>query len=145
MRQGSASLARHRLSLFHGGNLRPVVRAIALAFLQYGATTQSRGVKSSVDDLGAGRGVVLSRAATTLRSIETQPSTGGFVSEMLAKFAHFMPFSHVSIYLCVCVLILDLYIASQPVAIELIKVSKVCSKVKHTHAHTHTHTHTHTG
>lgn len=78
--EGGASLARHRLSLFHGGNLRPVARAIALAYLRYGTMTQSRGAKSSVDDLGAGRGVVLSRAATTLRSIETQPSTGGFVS-----------------------------------------------------------------
>ncbi|CAN0535963.1 unnamed protein product, partial [Ectocarpus sp. 8 AP-2014] len=29
--------------------------------------------KSSVDDLCTGRGVVLGRAATTLRSIETQP------------------------------------------------------------------------
>ena len=32
-----------------------------------------RGAKSFVDDLGLGRGVVLSRAATTLRSIETKP------------------------------------------------------------------------
>jgi hypothetical protein len=32
-----------------------------------------RGSKSFVDDLGLGRGVVLSRAATTLRSLETQP------------------------------------------------------------------------
>ena len=31
------------------------------------------GAKSPVDDLALGRGVVLSRAATTLRSIETQP------------------------------------------------------------------------
>ena len=31
------------------------------------------GAKSFVDDLVLGRGVVLSRAATTLRSIETQP------------------------------------------------------------------------
>ena len=34
---------------------------------------ESCGVKSSVDDLALGRGVVLSRAATTLRSIETKP------------------------------------------------------------------------
>ena len=31
------------------------------------------GAKSFVDDLGWSRGVVLSRAATLLRSIETQP------------------------------------------------------------------------
>ena len=36
-------------------------------------TWQSGGPKSSVDDLCTGRGVVLGRAATTLRSIETQP------------------------------------------------------------------------
>ena len=30
-----------------------------------------------VDDLSTSRGVVLSRAATILRSIETQPLTGG--------------------------------------------------------------------
>ncbi len=35
--------------------------------------TQRSGVKSFVDDLALGRGVVLSRAATTLRSIETKP------------------------------------------------------------------------
>ena len=35
--------------------------------------------ESSVDDLGTCRGVVLSRAATILRSIETQPPTGRFV------------------------------------------------------------------
>jgi hypothetical protein len=35
--------------------------------------------KSSVDDLGTCRGVVLSRAATILRSIETYPLTGRFV------------------------------------------------------------------
>ena len=37
------------------------------------------GTESSVDDLGTCRAVVLSRAATILRSIETQASTGRFV------------------------------------------------------------------
>ena len=37
------------------------------------------GTKSFVDDLAFGRGVVLSRAATSLRSIETQPWTRRFV------------------------------------------------------------------
>ena len=41
--------------------------------LSSSSTWQSGGPKSSVDDLCAGRGVVLGRAATTLRSIETQP------------------------------------------------------------------------
>ena len=40
-------------------------------------TWQSGGPKSSVDDLCTGRGVVLGRAATTLRSIETQPFLTG--------------------------------------------------------------------
>ena len=34
---------------------------------------QCRGAKSFVDDLGLSRGVVLSRAAASLRSIETKP------------------------------------------------------------------------
>ena len=34
---------------------------------------QGSGPKSFVDDLCTGRGVVLGRAATTLRSIETHP------------------------------------------------------------------------
>ena len=41
--------------------------------LSSSSTWQSGGPKSSVDDLCAGRGVVLGRAATILRSIETQP------------------------------------------------------------------------
>ena len=40
---------------------------------------RSDGVKSFADDLVLGRGVVLSRAATSLRSIETQPLTRRFV------------------------------------------------------------------
>jgi hypothetical protein len=42
-------------------------------WLSRSSTLQSGGPKSSVDDLCTGRGVVLGRAATTLRSIETQP------------------------------------------------------------------------
>ncbi|KAK3745138.1 hypothetical protein RRG08_062965 [Elysia crispata] len=37
------------------------------------------GDKSFVDDLVLGRGVVISRAATSLRSVETQPLTRRFV------------------------------------------------------------------
>ena len=40
---------------------------------------QRGGAKSIVDVFGASRGVVLNRAATTLRFIETMPLTGGFV------------------------------------------------------------------
>jgi hypothetical protein len=47
------------------------------------------GTESSVDDLGTCRAVVLSRAATILRSIETQASTGRFVlvREQLSRIA----------------------------------------------------------
>ncbi len=47
--------------------------AQSAAWLSSSSTWQSGGPKSSVDDLCAGRGVVLGRAATILRSIETQP------------------------------------------------------------------------
>ena len=40
---------------------------------------QCWGAKSFADDLVTGRGVVLSRAATTLRSVETKPMIGRFV------------------------------------------------------------------
>jgi hypothetical protein len=39
---------------------------------------QGRGVESFADDLVTGRGVVFSRAATILRSVETKPSIGRF-------------------------------------------------------------------
>ena len=47
--------------------------AQSAARLSRSFTWQGGGPKSSVDDLCTGRGVVLGRAATTLRSIETQP------------------------------------------------------------------------
>ena len=40
---------------------------------------QCWGAKSFADDLVTGQGVVFSRAASTLRSVETQPLTGWFV------------------------------------------------------------------
>ena len=46
--------------------------------LQY-ASARCEDVKSFVDDLSLGQGVVLSRVASTLRSIETQPFDRGFV------------------------------------------------------------------
>ena len=46
---------------------------------------QGLGPKSSVDDLCTGQGVVLGRAATTLRSIETQPFRLGDLSCQLDK------------------------------------------------------------
>src|SRR6266481_2210401 len=45
--------------------------------------------KSSVDDSGTCRGVVLSRAATILRSIETHPPTGRFVCQWQMPKASF--------------------------------------------------------
>ena len=46
--------------------------------------SQSYGIADpSVDDSSTGRGVVLGRAATKLRSFETQPLTGGSTSHRL--------------------------------------------------------------
>ena len=47
------------------------------------------GVKSFVDDLVLGRGVVISRAATSLRSVETQPLTRRFVRIRRATISDF--------------------------------------------------------
>ena len=44
-----------------------------------GNPVRCRDSESSVDDLGTWRGVVLGRAVTTLRSVETQPLAWGFV------------------------------------------------------------------
>ena len=44
------------------------------------------GAKPFVDDLLLGRGFVRSRAAPSLRSIESQPSTQGFVARSLSLF-----------------------------------------------------------
>ena len=44
------------------------------------------GAKSFVDDLGWSRGVVLSRAATILRSIETQPCDSKICSLLTSIF-----------------------------------------------------------
>ena len=55
----------------------PLLRFLAgrckCARLSCSLFVQGLGPKSSVDDLCTGRGVVLGRAATTLRSIESQP------------------------------------------------------------------------
>lgn len=48
---------------------------------------QCSGVKLFVDDLALGRGVVLSRAATTLRSIETKPFDWRFVRARRARIS----------------------------------------------------------
>jgi hypothetical protein len=54
--------------------------------------------ESSVDYLNTSRGVVLSRAATILRSIETQPSTGRFVRSLGTTYVH--PLMHDSSWFC---------------------------------------------
>ena len=58
------------------------------------AFAQCEGVKSFVDDLSLGQGVVLSRAASTLRSIETQPFDRGFVRIRRAISFRFYLFIH---------------------------------------------------
>ena len=61
---------KSHLRTVHGGSGRlssfPLADAISIP-------VQWRGAKSFADDLGVSRGVVLSRAATILRSIETKP------------------------------------------------------------------------
>ena len=68
--------AAHYLEIKHSLGARLVPPA-AVSARDYSA--ERLGTESSVDDLGTCRGVVLSRAATILRSIETQPLTGRFV------------------------------------------------------------------
>lgn len=75
------------------------------------AFAQCEGVKSFVDDLSLGQGVVLSRAASTLRSIETQPFDRGFVRIRRAisfrfyffyytqNWLHFKDFVRINLYL----------------------------------------------
>ena len=46
------------------------------------------GVKSIADDFVLGRGVVISRAATSLRSVETQPLTRRFVRNRRTHLRH---------------------------------------------------------
>lgn len=50
------------------------------------AQVEGRGVESFADDLVTGRGVVFSRAATILRSVETKPSIGRFAFYFFCKF-----------------------------------------------------------
>ncbi len=51
----------------------PCRAAQSASLLSRSLTWQGGGPKLSIDNLCTGRGVVLGRAATTLRSIETQP------------------------------------------------------------------------
>jgi hypothetical protein len=56
--------------------------------------SQSYGIADpSADDSSTGRGVVLGRAATKLRSIETQPLTGGSTSRRLVDLPLFGTFA----------------------------------------------------
>lgn len=64
------------MELTHSLDARLVIQ---LPFRPGTSYLENSCTESSVDDLGTCRGVVLSRAATILRSIETQPPTGRFV------------------------------------------------------------------
>jgi hypothetical protein len=72
-------LERGRLDLSGAVATRGSRRARASSTAPTNPTGERGGIKSSVDDLGTGRGVVISRAASLLRSIETRPQTGRFV------------------------------------------------------------------
>ena len=58
----------------------------AASAFRYISSEKRNGTKSSVDDLGTGRRVVLNRAATILRFIETHRLTGGFVTSTKGGF-----------------------------------------------------------
>ena len=53
--------------------LRNFGKCLKCTCVSWTSISQSGGPKLSIDDLCTGRGVILRRAATTLRSIETQP------------------------------------------------------------------------
>ena len=66
--------------------------------------SQSYGIADpSVDDSSTGRGVVLGRAATKLRSIETQPLTGGSTSRRLVRYAYVLTFQRTRLHRPPCV------------------------------------------
>src|SRR5579871_4655705 len=76
-RPGPPSVGRRGAGEAHLPGRKPSHGANSLAssfIVRSTRACQCRGAKSSVDDLGTGRGVVLSRAAPTLRSIETHPA-----------------------------------------------------------------------
>ncbi len=57
-----------------------MISCVLLVVLKYADHFwRCQSVELSVDDLRTGRGVVLGRAVPMLRSVETQPLTGGFV------------------------------------------------------------------
>ena len=68
-----------RLNLDEFGDSFPTRGPEFLAPLVGSETKYARSgsAESFVDDLNSSRGVVLGRAATTLRSVETHPLTGG--------------------------------------------------------------------
>ena len=52
---------------------------LVILYHAYHGLVRCRDSESSVDDLGAGQGVVLQKAFSIMRSVETRPSLGGFV------------------------------------------------------------------
>lgn len=77
-----------RLTLDGPANLSSGPRAGIPGRVLLGETmyARSESAESFVDDLNSSRGVVLGRAATTLRSIETHPRTGR-IRSVCAQFA----------------------------------------------------------
>ena len=90
---------------------------------------QCRGARSLVDDSALGRGVVLSRAAASLRSIDTQPHRPGDLSARQHRDGHISSLRRQH----------PATLSRQPSR----KPPHRHAPTRHVH-HTHTHTHTHT-
>ena len=81
----TSRVGRQRYGPGNGSRIKPQSKVFAVPSTSRGGglndihPMRRGGVKSFVDDLVLGRGVVISRAATSLRSVETQPLTRRFV------------------------------------------------------------------
>ena len=86
MRRYHSHFSRREAEIWpYSGQVEPQQKVFAVPPISVGGglydihPMRRGGVKSFVDDLVLGRGVVPSRAATSLRSVETQPLTRRFV------------------------------------------------------------------
>ena len=85
MRRYLSHFSRREATIWPQGRIEPQQKVFTVPSISAGGglynihPMRRGGVKSFVDDLVLGRGVVISRAATSLRSVETQPLTRRFV------------------------------------------------------------------
>ena len=85
MRRYLSHFSRREATICPQGQIEPQQKVFTVPSISAGGglytihPMRRGGVKSFVDDLVLGRGVVISRAATSLRSVETHPLTRRFV------------------------------------------------------------------